>query len=359
MSPNLAGGLHLYPGRPVPTGIVGGRPVGGVALGSGLAAVSLPDALAAVFNLCGHAHRLCSQQALQALALPMACADDEVASGLRRETALEHTRRIGLDWPRLLAPEAGLHGAAIDALRRCPLNAPGTVSWAALSGWLSNECLRMPAAQWLARWQRAGVSWLKGWSAGREGWLASLLHEAQPADVDLPWQGAQALHAGNVDAQRLDAAMAAARDGDCTAWAGRPVHTGHWCRASAQAPAPTSAWGLLGSRLAELAQLATLEPTQPLPLAWGAQRTGERSAIAWVEMARGLLVHRVVLDATGTRVAQCQVLAPTDWNWHPEGVAAQALAALRGSLQGVQARLLVAAFDPCLAVEIAREDGHA
>jgi len=49
------------------------------------------------------------------------------------------------------------------------------------------------------------------------------------------------------------------------------------------------------------------------------------------------------------------VLAPTEWNFHPEGVAAQALAALPPDMPGLAARvrLLMAALDPCVPFEIA------
>ena len=59
--------------------------------------------------------------------------------------------------------------------------------------------------------------------------------------------------------------------------------------------------------------------------------------------------HYVELDA-GV-VARYAILAPTQWNFHPRGPAACALATLaardRASL-GAQARLLVLAIDPCV-----------
>jgi Ni,Fe-hydrogenase I large subunit len=85
--------------------------------------------------------------------------------------------------------------------------------------------------------------------------------------------------------------------------------------------------------------------------------------LAWSEMARGVLVHWVRLEAAagGPRVADCRVLAPTDLNFHPRGVLARTLAALRGDAAadaGEQtavvdrARVLAAAFDPCLHFEV-------
>ncbi len=75
--------------------------------------------------------------------------------------------------------------------------------------------------------------------------------------------------------------------------------------------------------------------------------------IAQVEAARGRLVHRVVLD--GERVAQYQILAPTEWNFHPRGVLAQGLMGLSGHNEAVlreQAGLLINAIDPCVGYEL-------
>ena len=84
-----------------------------------------------------------------------------------------------------------------------------------------------------------------------------------------------------------------------------------------------------------------------LPLAPG-------EGLAWVEMARGLLVHRVRLQdsADGPLIADARVLAPTEWNVHPQGHLAQALARLDPADAQSAARLAVA-FDPCVAFEVA------
>ncbi|MBK5930097.1 nickel-dependent hydrogenase large subunit [Halochromatium salexigens] len=73
--------------------------------------------------------------------------------------------------------------------------------------------------------------------------------------------------------------------------------------------------------------------------------------IGVAEAARGLLVHRVRIAAG--RVEQYQILAPTEWNFHPKGVVAQGLAAIaRGGAEGPElerlARLYITAVDPCV-----------
>jgi hypothetical protein len=78
------------------------------------------------------------------------------------------------------------------------------------------------------------------------------------------------------------------------------------------------------------------------------------TGLAKVEAARGRLYHRVeIIDG---QVARYQILAPTEWNFHPEGALAQGLlgAQIRGDAARL-ARFLVAAIDPCVpcSVEIA------
>ncbi|WP_462321349.1 nickel-dependent hydrogenase large subunit [Halochromatium sp.] len=73
--------------------------------------------------------------------------------------------------------------------------------------------------------------------------------------------------------------------------------------------------------------------------------------IGSADAARGLLLHRVVL--VDGRVEQYQILAPTEWNFHPEGVVAQGLAAIaRSGAVGPElehlARLYITAVDPCV-----------
>ena len=69
-------------------------------------------------------------------------------------------------------------------------------------------------------------------------------------------------------------------------------------------------------------------------------------------MARGLLVHWVALDDRGERVADLRVLAPTDLNFHPQGVLARALSALPPQGAADRARVLAVAFDPCVAFDV-------
>ena len=85
----------------------------------------------------------------------------------------------------------------------------------------------------------------------------------------------------------------------------------------------------------------------------GSLQVGEHQGLAWVEMARGLLMHQVHLDsaAPDACVLGCRVLAPTDWNFHPLGPVAPMLATLPKTItaQGLcRVVTLMSAYDPCV-----------
>jgi hypothetical protein len=79
----------------------------------------------------------------------------------------------------------------------------------------------------------------------------------------------------------------------------------------------------------------------------------EGSGRALVETARGLLVHEIVLD--GERIADYFIVAPTEWNFHPQGPLAGWLmgreATDRDAVHRFASRA-VAALDPCVRWEL-------
>jgi len=351
----LTGALWLRPGVPAPHNLRSTRPLLASRVAAGQSAHALPGLLAGLFSLCGHAHRLCSRLAIEAAAPGLLGGPaDALAEELRRETAGEHARRIGMDWPRLLAPAHAEQ--ALQTLCACPLlhtPALAPVDWPAVRAWLQTQWLGMDCAAWLQAWPEG----FNDWSRRAHGWLPALLRHAQADDIALPLNDIPALKiAASPDALQELGRVLVAQPGFAAAprWRGRCAHTGTWSRLRAASPRPDSAHALLGSRIAELARLCL--PDGAAWLQWGSLPTGPNQGLAWVEMARGLLVHQVTLNPQSPRVQACQVLAPTEWNFHPEGVAAQALAALPAHAQA-QVRLLMAALDPCVPFQI--EADHA
>ncbi|MEW7980830.1 MAG: hypothetical protein AB2813_13820 [Candidatus Sedimenticola endophacoides] len=105
----------------------------------------------------------------------------------------------------------------------------------------------------------------------------------------------------------------------------------------------------LVARLTELARLAGgLCPGGGTVVHGDGHNPGIGHSIA----ARGQLLHRVKLN--GERVAAYQILAPTEWHFHPRGVVARSLAGVAGTREQMeqQARLLINAIDPCVSYEL-------
>ncbi|HCX34082.1 MAG TPA: hypothetical protein DHV08_11360, partial [Rhodocyclaceae bacterium] len=79
----------------------------------------------------------------------------------------------------------------------------------------------------------------------------------------------------------------------------------------------------------------------------------EGCGMAAVETARGVLMHRV--DLEDGRVSRYRIVAPTEWNFHPQGAFVRGLAGTPASDTGEAHRaaaLLAHALDPCVACEI-------
>lgn len=369
----LAGHLRLHPGRRDGPAISGGRPDWLARLAPGRDADTLPALLGALFSLCADAHRDCARAALRAARGQTESAAEAAvaAQALRLGTAREHLLRLGHELPRRLGMNADAGAAWLRSSPPWRDDLDPIARLAALPAWLQRHLLGSSPADWLHRHTAAPCDRLEAvahWAqeqAGRPevdpGSPVHALAALAPLARSLATPGPAALRPGTTDWAALARAMDADagfcrlphRPGDATP-AGVP-DTGPWCR-EADAPAEAaqagaSAWGRLGARLVELVRLAG--PDGARRLQRGALALGPGDGLAWCEMARGLLLHRVRLEADGRRVAAWQVLAPTEWNAHPRGTLAQALAALPDTgPRSEAARLLALAFDPCVDVEV-------
>lgn len=83
-----------------------------------------------------------------------------------------------------------------------------------------------------------------------------------------------------------------------------------------------------------------------------ASRTQNHTGYASVESPRGRLYYFAVVQGDG-RLRDARVVAPTEWNFHPDGPFARALAGFRpnGDATAAIARL-AAQFSPCVAVDV-------
>ena len=316
-----------------------------------------------LFGLCGRAQSAAAAHAL--VAAGAAQITPPSVRALAVESVLESLWRLLHDLPGVFdeAPAIGplvpvrqalLAGLADDAafptaLARLQALLDGTVlgiggpgrdadahlAWRAAGG--------TPVARWLAALDAQDLA---AWGTG-----ATPLMPAQPGDEAL---ARLAVRLGD------EAGFAWRPD-----WLGRPVETGALALRQ-DAPLVRELRATHGhacatrlvARLVDLQQLADgLAGRAPLELAGGLP-LGSRCGLGWAQTARGLLLHRVVLDPAGC-VADYRVLAPTEWNFHPDGALARGLEAqpvadeerLR---RGV--RLAVLALDPCVdfGIEVVR-----
>ena len=356
----LGGQLLLRPGQPRPGNLGSSRVDWAAVLARGQPAASLPGTLACLYTLCGQAHRLCASMAIAAAQGQAAAQRGPVPRELVRETMREHLRRICLDWPATLGCDAG-DGPA-GALGRCPLF--GNDDPAATLRWVEQALLAMPAAHWLARWQNDPADWLARWSGAAATPTARWLAGCRPLASQVLASTPLRVHADDACLLLLAADLLAdAGFSRKPLWRAACAETGPAARLQDQRALPASPWLRLGARLAELVTLVELSSGRSEfghgspPLMCGSVPTGPGEGLAWVEMARGLLVHVVRLDGRGprARVAACRVLAPTEWNFHPQGVVAQYLenmVAAPSPSELQRLRLLIAAYDPCVRFEV-------
>ncbi|MDO9315414.1 MAG: hypothetical protein Q7T97_12795 [Burkholderiaceae bacterium] len=375
----LGGALWLRPGAARPHNLRSTRPdwVGRVT--RGLPVSRLPATLGSLFSLCGHAHIACASMAVDAARgraePPSAVARERLAL----QTLREHLRRIWIDWPRQLAATP-VPDTVIDEAARVLAQGPAFASTPAdATTWLEVQAIGMPLRAWLDAWEQDPHAWLTTWCRQATGPLPALMrHCRAAASGDLPDVAPLRVHADagtlRTWAARLQANGAAfARQ---PSWQGDCAETGVWTRLNEAArPRLNTPWLRLGARLAEVVRLALPAEDESSPTrcgtAWlgmGALPLAAGEAIAWVEMARGLLMHHVQLDGAGESacIAACHVIAPTEWNFHADGAVARVLERLPTppSAEG-RHRLaaVMASYDPCVPYQLdhqtSREAAHA
>jgi hypothetical protein len=309
--------------------------------------------LGSLFTLCAHAHQRTAALAWNAAspqATPVPVAPRMM---LRLETARDHLRSMALDWPSRLALDAQ-QAQGLRSLVASPLMTAST------AGMTTEQ-----AGRWLGQLR----VWLDGFEQGHSV-TAAAVGQVSPLQVLQDWHALA--HSLNPTLNRLDLlrpdaqeqalllrelALAMLADPGFVqhpTWRGECAETGTWTRLRhrQQSPSPfLSAWSRLSARWSEVQEIAHADPlVQDAPqdplLSSGALALGEGLAMAWCEMARGLLVHWVQVDASGG-VLDYRVLAPTEWNFHPQGALAQALAEV--TPEDVRsAHCLAAAFDACV-----------
>ncbi|MGD9540728.1 nickel-dependent hydrogenase large subunit [Methylocystis sp.] len=319
------------------------------------AANEAPRVIGSVFTLCAAAQRIACEAAMAAAQSQPT--PDALRWRWRRrlyaERVAEHLRASVLDWPGEKNDPRRL--AHLPALRK------------ALA--VSNAADREDDASLHATLKEAAVDIGAPLDADRrpQGWFAEMWRDAsqysqlvssQNGDGFLALGDAEAIH-GALRERNADFLSAPNLPG-------RIVETGAFARRFTFLRRNV---GLLAARLqARLFDIAdasdALASKEPLPgeealVVTRSSRPGE--GFAMVDSPRGFLFHRVELDASGA-VTTYEILAPTEWNFHPAGPFAQALAAAKLNVADPRqfVATLAALFDPCASCEISlREAQHA
>jgi len=336
--------LGVNAGRVDKVGIESTRPDVAHALLRGRTRTQIAAAVPLLFSICGRSQAAASELACAAATgePPSAPMRERAAAAVAAEIVREGAWRVLFEWPRWLGetPDA----AAVAAVRSASATA------------IAQAAFGVPATEWLALQSRPE---LERWAAAGGSASARFIHRLRDDDdttSTTPLLDSRSL-ASDIEL------LAQALDGD-PGFASRP--TWH------DAPAETGALARLrndplvadyirsGShvaarfvaRLREVALLLAQRGTAQVGAVGG-----QAGGIGWVDGARGLLVHRVRFD--GPRAERYDIVAPTEWNFHPRGALAVALQdAPAGDLLALRARAtrLVNSLDPCVGCRIEFDD---
>ena len=301
---------------------------------------------------------------------------------LLAETAREHAWRALLDWPALTggAPDAVALRDVRNALAPIVRHLYPATDWAQSGGApLEPDIDALSAAvndfaNGLERHvvgSKSGGDWadadaFERWC--REGATATARSLGVILDRGLSAFGASPVAAlPSLDADRLDALLAADADDAFTAaptWDGQAFETGPLVRCADSpvigALVAQRGNGVLARMVARLVELLAVPEALRQTAAHVAADPGagepaapDGTGLAMIEMARGRLIHRV--EIADGRIARYQIVAPTEWNFHPEGALVQGLRgqAIESPEQAeTAAALAVSALDPCVAFDV-------
>lgn len=300
------------------------------------------------------------------------------------ETAREHLLRVVMDWPRCTAtaadPAALRQVMGLDQRFRRAMAGdvfePGCVilcdvaavesAIADLGDLLETVVFGEPAQAWLARRTLAD---LEDWALA--GQLPAQLLLRQTLRSDALQIGSVAIDAvPEIDDAEL-ADMLFGEDAEqfiaLPTWEGRPRETTALSRQVwhplIQVLGDGQGHGIGARLIARLVELAGLPGRMTAVIAASGAGIGGADVasagaggigIARSEAARGQLIHGVEVE--DGLVKRYLILAPTEWNFHPRGAAAQALALIAGSGRRDArnlADLMITAFDPCVEYNLA------
>ncbi len=365
-------GLAPPTGRARRVVIASTRPVHASRLFRGKGVAETLKLVPMLFSICGTAQACAAVRACeQAIGMAPVQGTERVRGGLvRLESVREHLWRILLDWPAFLGESPQQGGVAeVVALQReirqalCGDGDPfqsGAVfgndselldehaqRLAALPG---KAVFAIPAGEWLDIDSEAGLA---AWAAAGKTVAARLVAQV----MNQGWNGFGRSEVGALpplESGPLHRAMLADSFVEQPQWEGSCYET--TCLTRSDSALLQSLRGCYGNgllvrlvaRLTELGQLSTGLLSEERDFESAPAEAG--AGIGRATAARGELLHRATVK--GDTIVDYRIVAPTEWNFHPQGVVAASLATLQGDDIEPQARLLINAIDPCVAYEL-------
>lgn len=362
------------------------RPVQAASVFQGKVVTGVLQTLPLLYQVCSMAQATAAITACeQALGMAQSSAIQTARLMLvQLETAREHAWRILLDWPEQASAENKSHLAQLHRLVQdmnkalfgrsdgFGLAPQAQFDFEAiqaviekLSGLLEQTIFAIPLAQWLELKDATALfSWIESTSLSTLDLLREQSLRLNQARLD-----AQICYLPNLDSETIQQRFTA-EDADTfialPQWAGKCCETGALARLHTQGLISQLlskyGAGIFTRSVARLFELAAVparltEAMQSLATGNGFKSnavTGpDGVGLAQVEAARGRLLHRVELN--GLQVVRYQILAPTEWNFHPRGVAAELLGWLEAATESEllkQAHQLILAIDPCVRYQL-------
>ena len=311
-----------------------------------------------LFSVCGRAQGAAASAALQAAQQGGLAATAAMERMIRCEAMQEHLWRVMLDWPKLLGlpMQEQRFTAWYSMLRKI---GAGEIDMPVFLSEFERDGLGMPLAEWRAL---DNYHALQIWFSKAHSPMAQLLFKLDELKHDRTGQNPGRLLPAWAAAEAQQA-CAGKWNADFSArpeWLGGAAETGAWTyfadnqllRDVAQQGRSKALIRLL-ARIMDVVEMASGCTAPRLDVASPAAGEG----IAVVRTARGLLMHHVRLAAE--TVQEYEIVAPTEWNFHPHGAFAQDLRGLvemdAGHLQQM-AHVEVLSLDPCVAYEVELKD---
>ncbi|MHB8247304.1 MAG: nickel-dependent hydrogenase large subunit [Acidithiobacillus sp.] len=335
----------------------------------GMPVEAVPSMVSLLFRVCSAAQECAAHTACEQIAGLPPAPGEQSRRQIRvvLETFREHSWAACIEWPRRLgmAPDVGAFASIRSALQAIGEGLPG---WPDKP--LEEEKLQVLAQavdQALALEERIweGPAALHSWAMAGTCPAARFLQKV--GDEDLAEFGRCSLRpVPDMMAWDLDGVLAADVDNRFVGrpeWEGEACETGPLVRMSGH-PLVVELWqrygnGLLTRFAARLVELVGL-PARLGQLLDGLSSNngslgigGNGVGLGQVEAARGRLAHRVKAEAG--RVSRYQILAPTEWNFHPRGPLWRGLVgrpAGNADILQRQVGFLVVALDPCVAFTV-------